>query len=288
MYFCPCCGYRVLYEQPTGTYLVCPICFWEDTGDTWGLRQAQLNFVSLGAVAPQWLEQVRCPTDQDERDPSWQLLDEKIKAAGTQAIQQVISAFKDIKLNHGISLYEAREIYLISDYAYNFSFHSREAHSLLAQARATTVETDWQDISPKSLAKFLHSGGIFYLDPRGWQYYLPASMVWSLRQFINLDYSDGLVDFDEVIWGFLLQKQYYVLDSTQGDLRTRPRAEYLALITDEQLTTICQFLYFLLNYATDYTRETAQEAMAQYWNPLCQARGIKNEVCASSLTLNQT
>ena len=94
MYFCPCCGYRVLYEQPPATYLVCPICFWEDTGESWKLRQAQLNFVRLGACHQKWLERVRCPTEQDERDPSWQLLDEKIKAVGTHIIQQIITAFK--------------------------------------------------------------------------------------------------------------------------------------------------------------------------------------------------
>ncbi len=189
MYFCPCCGYRVFSEQPPGTYLVCPICFWEDTGDTWGLRQAQLNFVSLGAVEPQWLEQVRCPTDRDEREPSWQLLDARIKAAGTQIIQQVITAFQGIKREHGISLHEAREIYLISDYVYHFSFHSPEADTLLARAHATDFALDWQSISQESLTNFIHSGGIYYLDPKGWRYYLPAYLVWSLTQYINSDNS---------------------------------------------------------------------------------------------------
>ena len=104
MYFCPCCGYRVLYEQPPGSYLVCPICFWEDTEETYGLRQAQLNFVSFGACDLQWLSQVRCPTEKDERDPNWQLLDEKIKTNGTKIIQQVMSAFKNVKRSDGISL----------------------------------------------------------------------------------------------------------------------------------------------------------------------------------------
>ncbi|MCS6814521.1 MAG: CPCC family cysteine-rich protein, partial [Cyanobacteria bacterium] len=33
LYPCPCCGYLVLSQPPPGTYLVCPICFWEDTED---------------------------------------------------------------------------------------------------------------------------------------------------------------------------------------------------------------------------------------------------------------
>ncbi len=158
MYFCPCCGYRVLYEQPPGSYLVCPICFWEDTGETYGLRQAQLNFVSFGASAPEWLKQVRCPTEKDERDPKWQLLNEKIKTSGPKIIQQVMSAFKNVKRSDGISLNEAYEIYLIEDLAYPaFSINSSEAEALLAKANATDVDRDWQEISESDLIKFIDS-----------------------------------------------------------------------------------------------------------------------------------
>ena len=90
MYFCPCCGYRTFYESPPGSYLICPICFWEDTGDIWGIRKAQLNFLSYGACEQEWLEQVRQPTEQDEKNPHWQLLDKQIKAVGTKLIEQII------------------------------------------------------------------------------------------------------------------------------------------------------------------------------------------------------
>jgi hypothetical protein len=166
--------------------LVCPICFWEDTGDTWGIRRSQLNFVSFGACDSQWLSQVRRPTEQDERDPNWQLLDEKIKAGGEQIIQQVITAFDGVKLEDGISLQEAYEIYwLIDDY---MDPNSPEAQALLAKANATDVHTDWQKISEEKLIKFINSISSYYLDPKGWRYYLPAYMVWSLRQYINSDW----------------------------------------------------------------------------------------------------
>ena len=29
-YTCPCCGYKTLYEEPTGTYDICDNCYWED------------------------------------------------------------------------------------------------------------------------------------------------------------------------------------------------------------------------------------------------------------------
>ena len=28
-YSCPCCGYLVYEENPSGSYEVCPVCYWE-------------------------------------------------------------------------------------------------------------------------------------------------------------------------------------------------------------------------------------------------------------------
>lgn len=30
LFACPCCGYHTFGAQPPGTYIVCPVCFWED------------------------------------------------------------------------------------------------------------------------------------------------------------------------------------------------------------------------------------------------------------------
>ena len=60
---CPCCGYLTLNQPPPGTYLICPICCWEDNGeptDEWdywwstsnkevSLDRAQTNFLEFGA-----------------------------------------------------------------------------------------------------------------------------------------------------------------------------------------------------------------------------------------------
>ena len=270
MYFCPCCGYRVLYEQPPDTYLVCPICFWEDIEEIYGLRQAQLNFVSFGACASEWLKQVRRPTEKDERDPNWQLLDEKIKTNGTKIIQQVMSAFKNVKLEDGISLNEANEIYLIEDYAYlAFSINSSEAEALLAKANATDIDSDWQEISEENLSEFIDSGGIFYyyLDLKGWRYYLPAYMIWSLNRYIEYDYIDGLHDVVDI---FLAQEQHRVFDRIQRDFHQRNKAEYLASITVEQKSAIYKFLQFVINYSTGYEREGVQEIMERHCKYLCE------------------
>ena len=260
MYSCPCCGYRVLEEKPPGSYLVCPICFWEDTEEVEGLRQARLNFVRIGACAPDWLEQVRCPTARDVRDPNWQLLDEKIKNDGSQIIQQAIGAFKNVKLSDGISLNEAREIYLISDYAYNFSIYSLEAKSLLANVRTSELNSSWQTISEEKLKTSLNSFVTFYyLDAKGWRYYFPAYIVWSLDRYLyhNVNY------FYEVICVFLMQKEHYVFDRKQGQFYQQNKTEYFATMTAEQHRVICQFLKFIANYATGY-RQEAEEILEQY------------------------
>lgn len=59
LFACPCCRYRTL--QARGQYDICPVCFWEDSGqDSPGdysnpnqmtLAKAQANFEKLGAVS---------------------------------------------------------------------------------------------------------------------------------------------------------------------------------------------------------------------------------------------
>ncbi|WP_375769210.1 CPCC family cysteine-rich protein [Archangium gephyra] len=43
-YPCPCCGYRV-FDEPLGSYSICPYCFWEDDA-------LQLEFATTHAGGP--------------------------------------------------------------------------------------------------------------------------------------------------------------------------------------------------------------------------------------------
>ncbi len=74
---CPCCGYITLDRQPTDTFQICPVCFWEDDGlqyeqpdyeggaNSVSLHQAQHNVRTFGASDQASLPYVRPPTNAE-------------------------------------------------------------------------------------------------------------------------------------------------------------------------------------------------------------------------------
>ena len=87
LYTCPCCGYKTLEECPTGTFEICPICFWEDDNVQFEdpfyegganevcLYEAQRNFVKYGASDSRSIDSVRKPTTNDQRDSHFKLIE---------------------------------------------------------------------------------------------------------------------------------------------------------------------------------------------------------------------
>ncbi|WJG09347.1 CPCC family cysteine-rich protein [Aliiglaciecola sp. LCG003] len=71
---CPCCDYFTLSQR--ASYLICPICFWEDDGvdvnaqdnysgpNHMSLRQGRQNFIQIGACDPKMLEHVLSEEDR--------------------------------------------------------------------------------------------------------------------------------------------------------------------------------------------------------------------------------
>jgi hypothetical protein len=82
-YYCPCCGYETLIEEPPGTYNICKICFWEDDpiqfdeptyeggANRVSLIQGQKNFEKYGACEKDMVKNVTRPTKKDKRNPEW-------------------------------------------------------------------------------------------------------------------------------------------------------------------------------------------------------------------------
>ena len=78
-YFCLCCGYKTLEEEPPGTYYICEICDWEDDTCDGGanqvsLKQAKRNFEKYGVSDLKHIKHVRKVTMLDERYPNWKSL----------------------------------------------------------------------------------------------------------------------------------------------------------------------------------------------------------------------
>ena len=85
-YPCPCCGY-VVFDEPPGSYDICPFCYWEDDiaqlrfarlaggANRVSLIDAQRNYAALGASESRFAGNVRSPGQFDRRDPGWRPLD---------------------------------------------------------------------------------------------------------------------------------------------------------------------------------------------------------------------
>ena len=253
MYFCLCCGYQTLDDKPPGTYLVCPICFWTDVEGDYGiikeLRQAQLNYVSKGASDSLWLQQVRRLSKQDLRNPNWKLLDLEIREEGEKVKNLVISAFKNVQREEGISLHEADMIAYIVDYdgpSCFFKYDNSRHGELLAKAREKDVEAHWKNIPHQILKQFCSGIISYYLDPKGWRYYLPAYLVWLLNQYI--DNQNTFEGFRDLVDEFLLLKRHCVLNYEKEDFDYLYRRDYFAILSSAQLSAINQFLEFGLTY----------------------------------------
>lgn len=75
---CPCCNYKTLNEKPTGTFQVCPVCYWEDDNIQFNnpdfkggandinLNIAKENFRKIGAIEEKYLNFVRPPLDSEK------------------------------------------------------------------------------------------------------------------------------------------------------------------------------------------------------------------------------
>lgn len=136
-------------------------------------------------------------------------------------IEEITAAFNGVSREDGVSLHEAT---VIDDYG---SLEERAA------ARTQDTEEKWQDV-PENDIRFTDAV-LSFLDPKGFHYYIPAYVVWYLRNIDNEDPDYWSNTFDSVIFhlaaGFHGKVDDYYLSRFE-------------LLTPEQAKAIAHFLVF--------------------------------------------
>lgn len=244
MYPCPCCGYLTLSEKSPGTYEICPICCWEDAlideepgSNGVSLRIAQRNFLAFGACDRDFLTYTRHPTKQDHRSPDWQTLDQQANTASLLTIETIIKAFSTVTRENGVSLHEARAI---DDY---------QGAQERAAARLQDTDTQWQEIPDQWIEEY--SDVLSFFDAKGFRYYIPAYMIWSIRNY-------------QISRSLSLDFTIYALGYDQG--LEHHRNHQFRLFNLEQAQAICRFLQFMTTYGEPWVDSgAARSALKHYW-----------------------
>ena len=115
-YPCPCCGHLV-FAEPTGSYDICPICFWQDDESqlrfpTMGgganrspLIDAQKNFAEFGASAHRLLDHVRKPRPHEQREAGWRPINPMQDLTATPLGEALITCGDNYPTNRALLYY---------------------------------------------------------------------------------------------------------------------------------------------------------------------------------------
>jgi hypothetical protein len=149
-------------------------------------------------------------------------------------IRAIHEAFRHVRREDGVTLHEA-----------HLELTGSERQRL--RARARDVDTHWTEVSADAMAS--RSSVFSFFDEKGFRYYLPAYMTWTLN---------NLRDCTSVAPEMLL----YAL--------REPKLISFDIFDDRQSTAILRFLQFVAMHAADFgddfLGEAAQEAIDSYWS----------------------
>jgi hypothetical protein len=145
-------------------------------------------------------------------------------------IALITEAFRDVQLEDGTTIHEAD-----LEGAY-----SEDSERLLAREKDT--EASWLDVPDWKIERFTT---LLFMDPKGWRFYLPAYMIWSLRNWRTT--SSPTADF--LIWSLGRIDEWML--------------ERCRTLTLPQAQAVHEFVRFFCEYSGD--REP-RDAMQAYWH----------------------
>jgi hypothetical protein len=148
-------------------------------------------------------------------------------------IETIRAAFSGVKRDEGISLREAN---VIDNYG------TDEERAI---ARAGDTDTAWHEV-PDTLLERACSA-LAFMDQKGLRYYLPAFMVWTLRNYATSN-------------SFTVDSTIYALDVSHG--RTMP------VLSEAQLQACAAFLAFMADDGVEMHADAnfARRLIEQGWS----------------------
>ncbi len=159
-------------------------------------------------------------------------------------INDIREAFAEVSREDGVTLHEAD---VIDDYG---------SAAARAEARKLDTEERWQDVPDADIEKY--DWILSFLDLKGFKYYIPAYMVWSLKNY----QTSSSASVDATI--------YALAPPSSPDLQAW-KLERWQVFDTLQAKTICRFLRFAVEQAVlCMDARVAQEALDSYWGKYCQ------------------
>lgn len=148
-----------------------------------------------------------------------------------EVIDAVSEAFHGVAREDGVTLHEAR---VIDDYGSNDE---------RAAARMLDTEKVWEDVPHADIEEY--SEALSFLDPKGFRYYIPAYMIWAVREFGKTD-------------SMSVNATVFHLTNLDGDFGfTR-----LDLLSEPQRTAVAMFLLYI---SMEHGDHNATESVRRFW-----------------------
>ncbi|MBD2056200.1 hypothetical protein H6F88_09250 [Oculatella sp. FACHB-28] len=167
----------------------------------------------------------------------------------TALIEEITAAFDGVSRQEGVTLHEAT---VIDNYG------SLEERAL---ARTQDTEDKWQNVPDRDI-RFTNAV-LSFLDPKGFHYYIPAYVVWYLRNIDNEDPEFWSNTFSSVI--------FHLSAGVHDDVGEYYLSKF-KLFTLEQAKAIAHFLVFEAE-----REDAAQIAYKQQWRKSMSKEGFSPE-----------